>query len=238
MQTSTLLGAASLLALFSYVSASVTTVYASITTVTEIQSVSVIINATASAASSTAAETTITTEFNAAQTTLLYSELYSYISGSEYGALVSELATELPESIATKENSIGFAGLSTEYGSSFTEQSWYSYVINVHTQVLSAENSIIDDVATKLVNATTTAITSTSFSMPTSAAATVTGPSKTSSISTSIVTKVASSTASAAAAVTTTSPSSAAAAAVTAGVQRVLGVGAAMAVGFAGVALL
>ena len=171
------------------------------------------------------------------QTTLYYEEVNSYLTGSAYAALGSELATELPESIYTKENSIGFAGLSTEYGSSFTLQSWYSDVIAVHTQVESALESIVDDIATKLVNATFTSTTPTAIRTPTTAAATVTQASSTFATTTGLVAASGgpSGTAGTAAA---SQQSTAAAAQVTAAVQNVLGYGAVAVGGIVGALML
>ena len=171
------------------------------------------------------------------QTTLYYEEVALYASGSAYAALGSQLATELPNSIYTKENSIGFAGLSTEYGSSFTLQSWYSDVIAVHTQVENALESIFEDVATKLVNATFTSTSPTAIRTPTTAAATVTQASSTFATTTGLVVATGGpgGTAGTAAA---SQQSTAAAAQVTAAAHNVLGYGAVAVGGIVGALML
>ena len=54
--------------------------------------------------------------------------------------LNSVLKTQVPESVYTAYGSLGYSSFGAEFGSSFTDQSWYPYVENVHTQV---QNGII-----------------------------------------------------------------------------------------------
>ncbi|MCJ1236256.1 hypothetical protein MMC14_004234 [Varicellaria rhodocarpa] len=101
------------------------------------------------------------------QATALEAALSAFETGA-LASLTSGLATEIPKSILTKYLSIGYTSLEQQYNSSFAQQSWYSAVENVHTQVQNAIVTIEAAILTLTSNSTSTT------AIPTTGAATVT----------------------------------------------------------------